>query len=83
MGQTDGEIRPSDTHLSRELQERIDSAHEAFKREWAREKSEARTVYEIAIPAQTLTIIGKEDATYALNHLKALKVKGTYRITKR
>lgn len=82
MDQTEGEIRPSETHLSKEMQALMDRTHEALKKKWANEKQEAQTVYEIAIPAQTLTIIGTEDAAYALNHLKALKVKGTYRITK-
>ncbi|WP_130811419.1 hypothetical protein [Olsenella sp. Marseille-P4559] len=83
MDQTEGEIRPTETHMSKEMQALMEKTHEALKQKCANEKQEAQTVYEIAIPAQTLTIIGKEDATYTINHLKALKLQGTYRITKR
>lgn len=44
---------------------------------------EAQTVYEITIPAQTLTIVGKEHAEHVLKSLKAIRVSGTYRVTKK
>ncbi len=50
---------------------------------WEREKQEAQTVYEITIPAQTLTIVGKEHAEHVLKSLKAIRVSGTYRVTKK
>ncbi len=83
MDQTEGEIRPSETHLSKEMQALMEKTHEALKKKWATEKQQAQTVYETAIPSQTLTIVGKENAEYTINHLKALKLNGTYRITKR
>ena len=65
--------------LSREMQETIERTHAALQQMWAREKQEAQTVYEISIPAQTLTIFGKEHAEHALRELKSLK--GTEYIT--
>lgn len=65
------------------MQATLDRTHAALQQMWAREKQEAQTVYEISIPAQTLTIFGKEHAEHALRELKSLKVSGTYRVTKK
>lgn len=46
-------------------------------------KPDAPKLYEITIPAQTLTIFGKEHAEHTLRTLKGLKLTGTYRITKK
>ncbi len=83
MGSEEHAFMPETTHLSREMQATLDRTHTALQQMWAREKKEARTVYEISIPAQTLTIFGKEHAEHALRELKSLKVSGTYRVTKK
>lgn len=65
------------------LQAALAKTEETLKKMWEREKQEARTVYEITIPAQTLTIVGKEHAEHVLKSLKAIRVSGTYRVTKK
>lgn len=65
------------------LQAAFAKTEEALKKMWEREKQEARTVYEITIPSQTLTISGKEHAEYVLRSLKGLRVSDTYRITRK
>lgn len=57
------------------MQATLAKTEAALKQMWEREKREAQTVYEITIPAQTLTIVGKEH--------EGLKLTGTYRITKK
>lgn len=39
--------------------------------------------FDFKIPAQTLTIVGKEHAEHVLKSLKAIRVSGTYRVTKK
>lgn len=70
------DFSPKEVKLSREM-------HAALQQMWEREKQEAQTVYEISIPAQTLTIVGKEHAEHVLRTLKGVRLSGTYRITKK
>ena len=77
------DFSPQQVKLSREMQATMERTHAALQEMWAREKQEAQTVYEITIPAQTLTIFGKEHAEHTLRTLKGLKLTGTYRITKK
>ena len=74
------DFKPDAPKLSKEMQATLAKTEAALKRMWEREKQEAQTVYEITIPAQTLTIVGKE---HALKSLKAIRVSGTYRVTKK
>ena len=69
--------------ISKELQATLAKTEAALKQMWERERQEARTVYEIMIPTQTLTIDGKEHAEHILRTLKSLKLTGTYRITRK
>lgn len=74
------DFKPDAPKLSKEMQATLAKTEAALKRMWEREKQEAQTVYEITIPAQTLTIVGKE---HVLKSLKAIRVSGTYRVTKK
>lgn len=76
------DFKPAAPKLSKEMQATLAKTEAALKRMWEREKREAQTVYEITIPAQTLTIFG-EHAEHTLRTLKGLKLTGTYRITKK
>lgn len=77
------DFSPREVKLSREMQKTLEKTHAALQKMWEREKQEAQTVYEITIPAQTLTIVGKEHAEHVLKSLKAIRVSGTYRVTKK
>lgn len=77
------DFKPDAPKLSKEMQATLAKTEAALKRMWEREKQEAQTVYEITIPAQTLTIVGKEHAQHVLKSLKAIRVSGTYRVTKK
>ena len=80
------DFKPDAPKLSKEMQATLATlakTEAALKRMWEREKQEAQTVYEITIPAQTLTIVGKEHAEHVLKSLKAIRVSGTYRVTKK
>lgn len=52
------DFKPDAPKLSKEMQAPLAKTEAALKRMWEREKQEAQTVYEITIPAQTLTIVG-------------------------
>lgn len=67
--------------LSGKLQATLAKTEAALREMWAREEQEARTVYEITIPAQTLRVFGREGFEHTLRQLKELRVTGTYRIT--
>ena len=75
------DFKPDAPKLSKEMQATLAKTEAALKRMWEREKQEAQTGYEI--PAQTLTIVGKEHAEHVLKSLKAIRVSGTYRVTKK
>ena len=60
------DFKPDAPKLSKEMQATLAKTEAALKRMWEREKQEAQTVYEITIPAQTLTIVGKEHAEHVL-----------------
>lgn len=77
------DFSPREVKLNREMQKTLEKTHAALQKMWQREKQEAKTVYEITIPAQTLTIVGKEYAEHVLKSLKAIRVSGTYRVTKK
>ena len=77
------DFKPETANLSKEMKATLAKTEAALNRMWEREKREAQTVYEITIPAQTLTIFGKEHAEHVLRTLKGLKLTGTYRITKK
>lgn len=77
------DFSPKEVKLSREMQATMERMHAALQQMWEREKQEAQTVYEISIPAQTLTIVGKGHAEHVLKSLKAIRVSGTYRVTKK
>lgn len=77
------DFKPETRKVSRELEATLAKTQAALQEMWKREKQEAQTVYEITIPAQTLTIFGKEHAEHVLQTLKSLKLSGTYRITKK
>lgn len=77
------EFKPDAPKLSKEMQATLAKTEAALKQAWEREKQDAQTVYEITVPAQTLSIVGKEYAEVALKALKGLKLSGTYRITKK
>lgn len=77
------DFKPDAPNLSKELQATLAKTEATLKRMWEREKQEAQAVYEITIPAQTLTIVGKEHAEHVLKSLKAIRVSGTYRVTKK
>lgn len=77
------DFKPETRKVSRELEATLAKTQAALQEMWKREKQEAQTVYEITIPAQTLTIFGKKHAEHTLQTLKSLKLSGTYRITKK
>lgn len=77
------DFSPKEVKLIRETQATMERTHAALQQMWAREKQEAQTVYEISIPAQTLTIVGKEHAEHVPRTLKGVRLSGTYRITKK
>lgn len=77
------DFAPDTPKLSKELQATLAKTEAALKKMWAREKQEAKTVYEITIPAQTLRIVGKEHAEHVLKTLKGVRLSGTYRVTKK
>lgn len=77
------DFKPDAPNLSKELQATLAKTEATLKRMWERENQEAQTVYKITIPAQTLTIVGKEHAEHVLKSLKAIRVSGTYRVTKK
>lgn len=77
------DFSPREVKLSREMQKTLEKTHAALQKMWEREKQEAKTVYEITIPAQTLTIVGKERAEHVLRTLKSVRLSGTYRVTKK
>lgn len=77
------DFKPDTSNLSDGMKATLAKTEAALKQMWEREKQEAQTVYEVMIPAQTLTIFGKEHAEHALRTLKSLKLTGTYRITKK
>lgn len=77
------DFRPDASELSEEMQATLAKTEAALKRMWAREEREAKTVYEITIPTQTLTVFGKEHAEHVLKTLKAIRVSGTYRVTRK
>lgn len=77
------DFKPDAPKLSKEMKATLAKTEAALKQMWAREKQEAKTVYEITIPAQTLTIVGKERAEQVLKTLKGLRLSGTYRVTRK
>ncbi|WP_419052368.1 hypothetical protein [Enorma massiliensis] len=77
------DFKPDAPKLSKEMQATLAKTEAALKQMWAREKQEAKTIYEITIPAQTLTIVGKEHAEQVLKMLKGLRLSGTYRVTRK
>ena len=77
------DFKPETRKVSRELEATLAKTQATLQEMWEREKQEAQTVYEITIPAQTLTIVGKEHAEHVLKSLKAIRVSGTYRVTKK
>lgn len=77
------DFKPDAPKLSKEMQAALAKTEAALKQMWAREKQEAKTIYEITIPAQTLTIVGKEHAEQVLKMLKGLRLSGTYRVTRK
>lgn len=76
-------MEPRQPDLSRDMQEAMKRTEAALKTKWEREKIEARTVYEISIPEQSIKVFGREHAEHVLRTLKGLKVSGTYRVTKK
>lgn len=83
MSNEDVPIEQGSTVLSPSLRSSLDRLHESICSKKDREEKDARTVYEIAIPAQTLTVFGREHADHAVQTLRSLKVTGTYRVTRR
>ena len=77
------DFKPDAPKLSKEMQATLAKTEAALKQMWAREKQEAKTIYEITIPSQTLTIVGKEHAEQVLKMLKGLRLSGTYRVTRK
>lgn len=77
------DFKPDAPKLSKEMQATLAKTEAALKQMWAREKQEAKTIYEITIPAQTLTIVGKEHAEQVLKMLKGVRLSGTYRVTRK
>lgn len=77
------DFKPDAPKLSKEMQATLAKTEAALKQMWAREKQEAKTIYEITIPAQTLTVVGKEHAEQVLKMLKGLRLSGTYRVTRK
>ena len=56
--------------------------YEALQRRWEREGVKAESRFQVEIPKQTLNIIGEERALDTLKRLKALGVRGVYRVLK-
>ena len=77
------DFQPDTPELSKEMQATLARTESALKEMWAREKQEAKAVYEITVPTQTLTIVGKEHAEQVLKTLKGLRLSGTYRVTRK
>lgn len=69
-------------NMSEELKRALIRTHAALQKRWEEDKKDAETVYEIDIPAQSLTISGETRAQNVLLTLKSLKVTDTYRIRK-
>lgn len=82
MDVENGQIAVAQPPLSKELQGTLERTHKALQAMWEREKIESDTTYTIKIPAQTLTLTGKQNAEQTLATLKSLRVSGSYRVTK-
>lgn len=76
-------FEPETPVLSDETRQAMARTEAALKRMWERERIDGSMVYEIMIPSQELTVSGKDRAEHVLRTLKGLKVRGTYRITKK
>lgn len=79
----DPEEASAEGQMGADLKGAVDRLHSAMQKRWETEEWEASLAYEISIPAQTLTIYGKEHAEYVLRSLKGLRVSGTYSITRK
>lgn len=58
----------------------VEGADRALRDRWEREGADAAAVYAVDMPAQSLTVKGDERARAVIRDLKALGVRGTYRI---
>ena len=83
MEPQESSFAPDDRNLSEELQAAMQRTHAALQRMWDREKQEEESVYEITIPAQELSIIGKERSELVLKTLRDVRISGTYRVTRK
>ena len=80
--QSDFDIEKVAPNISDELKQTLKQTHAALQKRWETDKQDAETVYQIEIPAQSLTIYGETRAKSVLLTLKGLKLTGTYRIKK-
>ena len=69
--------------VSDQMKQTMMRLHDNLEKQWERKREEAQTVYEVAIPAQTLTIADKDLAEHTLHMLKSFRVSGTYRVTRK
>lgn len=69
--------------VSDQMKESMKRTYDNLSKRWEREGKAASTVYQIDIPAQSLTICGEQQANIVLRTLKSVKVTGTYRATRK
>lgn len=68
--------------LSDDQRSVLRKTYAALQRQWEREGIKAESRFQVEIPAQTLDIIGEERAIDTLSRLKALGVRGVYRVSR-
>ena len=72
----------SDEGEAAALQRSMERTNDALRKRWQSGQIAMSTTYAIDVPAQSLLILGEQQAQHALKTLKGLGVKGTYRVTK-
>lgn len=78
----DGDFERLMPNVSEELRQTMQRTYRALQRSWEQREQDAAKVYQIVIPAQTLTIYGETQAQHVLRTLRSVKVSGTYRVSK-
>ena len=69
--------------VSDQMKQTMMRLHDNLEKQLERKSREAQTVYQIAIPEQTLTVPDKDLAEHTLHMLKSFRVSGTYRVTRK
>ncbi|WP_165247513.1 hypothetical protein [Adlercreutzia sp. ZJ141] len=77
------ECEPYSEPLGPDLTGSMQRAYAALQDKWKLDKACEETVYQIDVPAQTLTIYGEESVRFTIRTLKGLGITGTYRSSKK